>query len=255
MAFVKNTCCAVALGLTSACGGGAVSDVVVPLTIPLLNAPAGGPATTVDVLSLDTSTSALSTETGSLVENVLTGSIVAGTMDAATGNIVLSGGGSGRVLGGKSGSTEHFLFSTGTSIGVVGVPATGLGTTTASYSTDVLVIVNDGADRGALSLTGSGTMAVDFGAGSATLTSTLDDAGGPASLSITGAKITGNGISEGTLGLTGPFAATPLGTGTLANHGGFFGDGGTELGGVFHQDETALGNELTVTGSYSGTLD
>lgn len=235
--------------LLSACGGGPANNAVGGLgTIKLLNPPAGAPAQSVDVLSVNTGGGAR-TQSGTMTGNTLTGSVAAGTLDTATGLIALASGGNGKLIAGRAGSNEHFLFSAGSVIGVVGVPATAPASGT--FTTDISAVINDGSPGASGTYSGTGTLAANFGSGTADLSSTVNGPGGSTTLDLLNAGITGTIISGGQMTVSGPFVVQPSNS-AVAHRGGFFGAGAAEVGGAYHLDRIISGDRITVTGTYSG---
>ena len=207
----------------------------------------------------------VSVETGSLnrmMNKMLLGAL-SGDVSADRTELGLATGGMATI---SPGDTEFVAALTVTQtgadpqFGVIGIPTnlSELPTATTTYSGRSDINVTDGT--GVYELSGAMTASADFASGTVDLdvsslggtrlTGTASDpVSNVGSVSIDNAMIAGNGFSGGEMEVNSSvFSGTLTGGHTFANQGGFFGPGGTEIGGTFVAEDTDIRIEGTIIG-------
>lgn len=261
---------AAAFCLLGACGGGA-GGATPAVTSPGATLASFGDTTSqqtaaLSVASLDSDARMTAGLTGTLNRAANTANIgsLSGTIDAARTEVTLTAGGT--VIFMPSGNQYAVRFvatpTTGNrTLGVVGAATdvAAMPSGTATMTGPATVTIQDGSTL--YDLTGSASIAANFGTGRVTTTlSELDgtstdgitsasDVTNVATVTITDSIIAANTFSGGTVGMTSS-TLSALGTSpTTSINGAFFGPAGEEAGGVLALDDTATG-DLRVFGDF-----
>ncbi len=261
MRFRFNPCLLILPLPLFACGGSGPGGVEVDPNYPPLFDPTSDVTSSLKAHSLNTTTLAISTGSGSLdrVNNRVTGGDLTGDIDAARTLITLDAGGTVTII---DGSTDYVAFFSAEPLlgdplfGVVGIPTEIADLpVTATYSGTSNFSIVDNTSY--YELVGTASVTADFGAGTvdatfSSLDGTLTDGvsatqnvSNVATVSINEAVIAGNTFSGGTAELSSTQITTDLtGAELVDTSGGFYGPNADEVGGVVLIDDTDTGSLL-----------